>query len=511
MTLQTPDRDLPVPSDATISEEAPSARRGAGLFFAASGLSQVAALLRYVALARLLGPEQLGLAATLVVTGAFFDMISDTGSDRFLIQDRDGDTSAVQKLVHLVYVGRGLLIAFLLVALANPVAAFYKAPRLADGLMILAVSPLILGFLHLDIRRWQRRQDFRGEAICMMTSEAAGLMATVTAAWITHDFTAILYGLITRSVVMVLVSHLQAERRYVLGYVREHAPRLRRFSAPLILTGLMLFIGSQGDRPIVARTLGFKALGLYSAVLLLVYYPAAVLMNYIHVLYVPMIAARRDDSAGRNDVSDRLGGQTLLLALAMSAGFAVVAPLAVPFLYGARYAEAPVIIALIGILQTTRFLIVWPTTVALGLGRSRTVLASNTARLLAFPGAFAGVWLVGGLPGLVAGFTLGELASIIVALILLNRNTERPFWTGFDRFAAFIVGSAVIIGGAVAYERASLIMAGLDAVAAIAVAIWVAGREAATLRNAVAHATGLAASFFRWRSGSRNRASGDLG
>ena len=329
--------------------------------------------------------------------------------------------------------------------------------------------------------------------MALISSELTGLFATALAAYLTHNFTAILYGLITRSIVMVAVSHLQAERRYGLAYSGEHGPRLQRFALPLMLTGLMLFIGSQGDRPIVAYYLGFKALGLYAAVLLLVYYPAAVLQNYIHVLYVPMIARHRDDGAEQTKVSDLLGGQTLLLSLAMSAGFAVVAPIAVPILYGNRYAEAPLIIALIGVLQTTRFLIVWPTTVALGLGRSRTVLASNTARLLAFPGAAAGVAMIGGLSGLVAGFTAGELVSIVVALLLLNRNTRRPFWTGFDRLAAFIIGSAAIIGGAMAFEQHALRLGAIDAGIALVLTAWIARREAETLRHAFRAASAIIA------------------
>ena len=57
-------------------------RQGARAYFAANILSQLFALLRYVVLARLLGPYELGLAATLVLTAAFFEVVSDTGSDR---------------------------------------------------------------------------------------------------------------------------------------------------------------------------------------------------------------------------------------------------------------------------------------------------------------------------------------------------------------------------------------------------------------------------------------------
>ena len=128
-------------------------RRGGLLYFGASLISQASALLRYVVLARLLGPEELGLAAALTVTAGFFDLISDTGSDRFLVQDRDGGTVAVQKLVQAVYVARGCVVAGSLAGFAVPIAYVYDSPRLAGGIALLAVAPLIWGFMHLDTRR----------------------------------------------------------------------------------------------------------------------------------------------------------------------------------------------------------------------------------------------------------------------------------------------------------------------------------------------------------------------
>jgi O-antigen/teichoic acid export membrane protein len=451
----------------------------------ATVLAQAVALLRYVVMARLLGPEQLGLAATLVITASFFDLISDTGADRFLIQDRDGDTARVQGLVQLVYVGRGFAIAAGLLLFAWPIARFYRAPELVGGLMILALSPLILGFLHLDVRRTQRGSDFRAEAVMTIAAEVSSLAATMIAAWLTRSFTAILYGLITRAVVMVLVSHLFATRPYRLGYAREHARRLAAFAAPLMLSGILLFVGSQGDRVLVANRLGFAELGHYSAVLLLILYPASAILRYMHVIYLPLAAAGRDDEAGRDRVSDLLGGQTQLLALAMSVGFAVVAPPMVTILYGAKFTQSALLIGMIGILQTTRFLINWPNTVALSMGRSRTVLIGNLVRLLAFPSAFLGVALIGGLRGVVAGFIAGELISIAVSLVLLNRNMGKPPIQGFDRFAAFFLASAAIVGWNLAIERRSVTAEIALLGASLLLAAWIVRRESMAIRHGV--------------------------
>ena len=81
-------------------------RRGTKAFLAASGVAQLCALARYTVLARLLGPEQLGLAAILILTAQFFESVTDSGSDRFLVQDRGGNDPALLRLTHPVSLAR---------------------------------------------------------------------------------------------------------------------------------------------------------------------------------------------------------------------------------------------------------------------------------------------------------------------------------------------------------------------------------------------------------------------
>jgi lipopolysaccharide exporter len=118
-------------------------RRGAKIYLAGSVVGQACALLRYTLLARLLGPEQLGLVATLILASNFFELLSDTGSDRFLIQDAKGDQPEVQNLVQLVFFGRGAFMAVGLAICAMPIAMLYHQPSLFAGLALLGLSPVI--------------------------------------------------------------------------------------------------------------------------------------------------------------------------------------------------------------------------------------------------------------------------------------------------------------------------------------------------------------------------------
>ncbi len=469
-------------------------RRGANVYLAGAVIGQACALLRYTLLARLLGPQQLGLVATLILVSNFFELVSDTGSDRFLVQDPEGDEPAVQKMVQLVFLGRGAFMAVGLALFAWPVSQFYHEPALVAGLAILGLSPFLGGLMHLDTRRFQRRHDFRAEGIGMVASELLGLAATVVAAYLTRDYTAVLYGLITRSLVQALVSHLRAERPYRLAYDPTIARRLRKFSGPLIANGVLMFMSGQSDRLMISSLVGLVALGHYSAVLLLVLYPTAALGRYFIGIHLPLVSPVSPKPT-TGSPPDLVGGRGLLLSLAIVAGFALVAPLAVRILYGAKFAEAPLLVALVGVLQTARFIRNWPTVLALGMGQSRIVMFNNFARMAGIPAGLLGLATIGGVAGVVSGIILGEFAALVTAIVLLNRARGVRWTHDFDRIIVFALGCALVLGLAASVQTRWT--PGLILIApGLLLTAWLVRRE----RSSIDWGVGMAARILRLKA-----------
>ncbi len=419
-------------------------RQGARAYFAANITSQLFALIRYVVLARLLGPHELGLAATLILTAAFFEAVSDTGSDRFLIQDKDGDNPIMQGVIHAVMAARGVLIAAALALTAGLLAALYKEPDLQISLIALGVAPLIGGLAHLDMRRVQRTSDFRPESAVLFVSETFGLIATGVAAWIFRDHTAVVYGLVVRAISLVVVSHLVANRPYRWAFAGAEARTFGMFAAPLALNGFLLFLGSQGDRVVVGGTLGPAALGYYSAVLLLVYYPAAMLGRFLSGIHLPQLSGAKADPAAFEVRHRDYAARTLLFGAGVVLGFALVAPVATPLLYGKAFAQPLQIFAMLGVLQALRFVRLWPTNVAVSLGQSVIVLLNNAARMAALPLAFAAAALCGSLEAIIGAFFIGEVAALLAALVLLARAKALGLAREVARVGAFLGLSAAV-------------------------------------------------------------------
>jgi O-antigen/teichoic acid export membrane protein len=462
---------------STAEPQPTTATRGRKAYFVASVTSQAAALLRYVLLARILGPVELGYAAMIILTSQFFESISDTGSDRFLVQDAEGDTPVMQKFVQLVMVSRGVLIAICLSLFAQPLAGVYKSPTLITSIMVLGVAPLIGGFIHLDIRRLQRSGDFWPESITTIVGELVGLVATISAAWWVRDHTAVVYGLIARAVAIVGVSHLVSQRRYGWAFARSQGMRFSRFAFPLFFNGLLLFGGGQGDRLIVGNRVGPAGLGHYSAILLLIYYPASTLSKFVGTTALPGVARAREDAGRMRDATERLAGRSILLAVGMAAGFAVVGPIATPILYGRLFAQGASIFALIGCVQSARFLRIWPTTIAVALGRSEIVLANNLARTVALPIAFFAAVKFHSLSAIVSGFMVGEIVALLAALVLLARTGAVTVASELTRVGTFLAVSAALVAGAWGFEHHRFGVLAAGALATLLALAWTAWEE----------------------------------
>src|SRR3546814_19663285 len=115
-----------------------------------------------------------------MMTAQFFDSVTDSGSDRFLVQDRAGSAPALLRLTHLASLGRGLLIAVGLLVLAGPIARLSGAPHLAPEIAVLAIAPLILGLANWDSWRQHRDIAFPAEGRLVLVEAVVSVVATDT-------------------------------------------------------------------------------------------------------------------------------------------------------------------------------------------------------------------------------------------------------------------------------------------------------------------------------------------
>lgn len=439
---------------------------------------QAIVFLRYVVLARILGPDQIGLMSILVLTASLFELITDFSVDRYLVVNAQGDDPRMQRVSHGITVVRGAAISLMMAASAWPVAQLYGEPPLVPSLLVLSAYPLIAAFVHNDVRRVQRDMDFQPEAIVNLSAEIVAFAVTIGTAIATQSFIAIVAGLIARSCAQLLATHLVAKRRYEIGFDREFLKPMVAFALPLSLNGILIYASTQGDRLIVGSIVGTRELGLYASTLLLILYPSSMIARFLMTTGIPGISRSVETPAGPADAIHHLGLRFAVLMLAMALGFSIVTPFVVPMLYGTDFALPFLIVGLIGMLQVTRFTQQWLSTAFMGIDRTRGTLMLNLVRIGGFFLCLPVIFAYPTLAVVTAAVFASESITLIIGVALINRATATRWSRGIGDFATILCIMMLFNGGIeLVLREQKVIGAGLVTVSMMLTIGWMVRRR----------------------------------
>lgn len=310
---------------------------------ASVGLSQVLNTVVFVALARLLAPKQLGIAAMAMVATAFVITYSNFGLGAALVQ-KPVITETDRSTVFWASTALGAIMAGICVAIAPLVAAFYHTPEVASLLEVLSLSFLFtgLGSTHRELQF--RAMNFRVLEIRLMAAGLVGGVATLVLAVAGAGPWAIIVGDVASAAVSTaLLLALGGWRPHFimsLTSLRELGGFGLRFMGGATFTTL----NSNADNILVGRVLGQAALGTYGLAYSVILVPLTRLAWPVAQLLAPAFSRLQHDRTALAD--SWLRGTRLMLMVFLPAMLtvAVTAPDLVHLLFGSKWdAAIPVI------------------------------------------------------------------------------------------------------------------------------------------------------------------------
>ena len=373
--------DTPTNSPFTMS--------GAGtqglLLFSGYGTAQALSFLRNAIIGHALSPADFGIAATITLLLQVVETLSDLGSDRLIVQADDGDREDFVATAHSVLLVRGALLTALLLLIGPFVAGFFKCPQAASAFQIVALVPLIKGFLHLDCRRAQRRFDNRPQMYVEVIPQAVALLATWPALKASATFNVVVWLSLAQAIAGVIVSHLFSERRYRLALNRAMLKRQFEFGWPILLSALPLIAVYQGDRLIIGRLSGMESLAAYTASFMLTMVPGLLAAKAGHALMLPLFsdALRR----GRTLVSRfRVMAEVTTLGAALYLVFFIIAGETVlPVVFGSHYKGLGAVTAWLAAMWALRMIQAVPGMALMAAGHTKPFLVAGLVRASVLP------------------------------------------------------------------------------------------------------------------------------
>lgn len=418
-------------------------------------VSQALGFVRNVTVARMISPQNYGVAAFFAMTFGLVELMSSLGMENFLIQAHDGNEPRFQGTAHLLLVLRGLINASCIFLLAGPISNLFGVPQACWAFRCLALAPLIRGWNHLDTYRFQREMQFRPAVIVDIASNLVVTLLAAPLCWWLRDYSAMLWILILQAATSRIGANLAAERTYRWAWDSSVARRILAFGWPLLINGFLMYIIFDGDRFVIgaAKRLFARSsytlvdLGVYSVAFALTTAPTTIVTNISNSLFLPMLSKVQ---SSQPDFQKRYAycAQGISLVGAMIAiPFIVAGGPFVIVIYGAKYASAGCFIGWIAAMWGLRTVRGAPTVAAMALGDTRNAMVSNIARTLALPGVLLAAATGSGIVWIAISGFVGEVLALAVCVGRLqkeHRVAARLFLRPFAVSAAGIALAGIV-------------------------------------------------------------------
>jgi lipopolysaccharide exporter len=238
------------------------ALRGVGWMTTFRVLYRVIGFARIAILARLLTPFSLGVYGIVTIVLGFLEIITETGINVFLIQEKD-DIKSYINTAWVVSIVRGIVISLLIFASAGLVSKFFNSPDSKNLLYITALVPLVRGFINPSIVRFQKELQFRKEFLYRILIIAFESTISVLGVIILKSIWGLVWGLLITAVFEVFFTFIVIRPWPKLNFDSLKIKRVLGRGKWVTLFGVFDYLYTQSDNIIVGRILGVAPLGIY--------------------------------------------------------------------------------------------------------------------------------------------------------------------------------------------------------------------------------------------------------
>jgi O-antigen/teichoic acid export membrane protein len=283
-------------------------------------------LLGNVTLARLLAPEDFGLAAIVmsVVTG--IEALTDVGTKPALIRSHRTDDEWLDTAWTLGLL-RSLVVTAAIACLAIPLAGFFEDERLAGMIAVTSLMSVLVGLSSITAITLVRDLEVKRLTIIELAAAIICYAVMLGWAWVAPSAWVLIAGALVSTGIFTVASWTWlAPRKLRLRWSVPVVRELLNFGKWVFLSSIAGFFIMQGDRIGVAKLVGITEAGVYAIGQTWAMSLAALFGMVLSRLYLPV-------------VSSFYRAKEFQSPKVLSLRRTVIAALIVPFAFGAGFAE----------------------------------------------------------------------------------------------------------------------------------------------------------------------------
>jgi O-antigen/teichoic acid export membrane protein len=399
---------------------------------------------RNIIIARIIGVEDYGIATVFAILVSVIELSGDLAFDRLIIQSEKGNDPDFQKGLQFLQALKGALIALLMFVLAGPISIFFGIEEVKWTIEVLSIAPLIRGFMHFDIYRFQRDLNFIPMSLVEVIAHFTAMVLAIPISQYFNDYRAPLCVSLLFMGLSVVISHIVAKRRYSWVISKPIFWNALQFGAPLVGNGILLSIVNQGDRALVGNVFSMTELGIYSVAFAITFLPTSVLSSIFLSYFLPLVSAVKSEKELLHEKAMLVTQLAALLGVVLVLGMVFLGPTLIIILYGGSYAASVEFIFLLAAMQSFRLAKVGPSTIAIGVGATSIPMLSNIFRVGSLLVAILLAYSGGTIKDIILAGLVGEMLSFVLSLWMISRKVEAKFSRSIGR----LLPTMLVAGGA---------------------------------------------------------------
>jgi PST family polysaccharide transporter len=472
------DRGNPVTSTAAV--------RGAFWLAGDQIGSRLIDLAAAAVLARLLLPEHFGLLALAATSTAFFRLFANLGLGAAIVQRREVDDDYLSTSFWANLAAGAVL--FLVAAVSGEVlGVLLKEPRIGTLVLFLSLRFVIAAGSATQVAMISRRLDYRALSLRSIASTALAGVAGVSLAYGGMGVWSLVGQELARTAANTLLLYRatgwRPRRRFSWVRFRD----LWSFGGPVLLSRLFNYLVRNADNILIGRYLGASALGFYAFGYSIFAVPINDFSAIIHrVMFSALSRLHGDEDRFRRGFLLATRYVTMVVMPVM-AGLALVAPLVVVVVFGARWAPSGPVVSLLALAGFVGMMTALGPSGLQASGRADLHLKNTLLSAVTYVPAFA-FGLRWGIMGVATGYLVATAVLAPVGyrfLMAATGVTSRELWeaiapavTGCVLMAAVVWPVRVALGSAGTPVALALVVLVVTGVIVYTGALWMIQRQA---------------------------------
>ncbi len=245
-------------------------------------------------LARILSPVDFGQFGAAVLSLSLFEVLTETGVNQALIYS----DKKVEELVNsawTVAIARGAIISVLIALSAWPVSMFFSDNNLIKLILLLALVPLIKGFINPMTVEFVKELQFEKEAVFRLTLLIIdGLTAVISAVFLKSAM-AFAIAMIIAGAAEVILSFIYFKVRPRLSFSRQYLAEIMNYGKWITLSGIGYWLSSELDDFVAGKAFGMKILGIYQAAYKISTLPVTEIAGSVNQVSFPVMSKLKDE------------------------------------------------------------------------------------------------------------------------------------------------------------------------------------------------------------------------